>query len=267
MAAKLPTWFLADDLIGPASLALLDAASKFDPARGVPFRAFARLSVEGACYSAARRNEYRERAHDELTDDASGPTPQVSTAAGSLPPQVWQLPPDQFRVIQLCYQFDLTVERAAARMHISPSKASQHHRAALANLRGLLRKATMKIVDIAKVAHEANRAYCQTIGDSSQPAWEDAPEWQKTSAINGARFHLENPDAAPDHSHDCWLEEKRANGWKYGPVKDPEKKEHPCFVPFDELPPEQQLKDYIFTAVVRAMGEYQKLGANSPKAR
>lgn len=111
----------------------------------------------------------------------------------------------------------------------------------------------MKIEDIAKVAHEANRAYCQTIGDNSQPSWEDAPDWQKSSAINGVKFHLTTPDAAPDHSHNCWLEEKRAAGWTYGPVKDPANKQHPCFVPFEALPADQQLKDYVFTGVVKAM--------------
>ena len=37
-----------------------------------------------------------------------------------------------------------------------------------------------------------------------------------------------------------------------GPVKDPEKKEHPCFLPYDELPLSQRIKDYLFTAVVEA---------------
>ena len=41
----------------------------------------------------------------------------------------------------------------------------------------LLRDA--EIVQIAMVAHETNRAYCESIGDNSQPKWEDAPEWQK----------------------------------------------------------------------------------------
>lgn len=107
---------------------------------------------------------------------------------------------------------------------------------------------------IARVCHEANRAYCQALGDNSQPAWEDAPEWQRSSAINGVQFHLANPDAGPSHSHDEWLKEKAATGWKYGPVKDPEKKEHPCFVPYDQLPAEQKAKDYIFRAIVHAMG-------------
>jgi hypothetical protein len=37
--------------------------------------------------------------------------------------------------------------------------------------------------NIAKVCHEANRAYCQTISDNSQLPWEQAKEWQRASAI------------------------------------------------------------------------------------
>ena len=117
----------------------------------------------------------------------------------------------------------------------------------------------MRVEEIAKVCHEANRAYCQTIGDNSQPHWEDAPEWQKSSAIKGVEHHLKTLESGaepvPSESHDAWLAEKQANGWKYGPVKDPEKKEHPCFLPYDELPLEQKLKDYIFVGIVKACFE------------
>ena len=89
---------------------------------------------------------------------------------------------------------------------------------------------------VARVCHEVNRAYCASLGDHSQPAWEDAPEWQRESAINGVCFARANPDAGPAASHENWLAEKRSAGWKYGPVKDVEAKEHPCFVPYDELP-------------------------------
>lgn len=109
------------------------------------------------------------------------------------------------------------------------------------------------VEQIARTAHEVNRAYCSAIGDDSQPAWEDAPQWQKDSAINGVKFHMLNPDAGPDHSHVEWLKEKQDSGWKYGPVKDAEKKEHPCFVPYDQLPTEQKAKDYLFKAVVHQL--------------
>ena len=111
----------------------------------------------------------------------------------------------------------------------------------------------MNTEQIAKVCHEVNRAYCQALGDNSQPAWEDAPDWQKSSAVNGVEYHVAHPEAGPQHSHECWLAEKRAAGWKWGPEKSVNEKEHPCMVPFDELPKEQQAKDFIFRAVVHAL--------------
>lgn len=111
----------------------------------------------------------------------------------------------------------------------------------------------LTIEDVAKVCHEANRALCETSGDLSQLPWELAEEWQRESAFNGVVFCIQNPDAPASANHDAWLEEKRVTGWKFGPVKNPETKEHPCFVPYAELPPEQQAKDYLFKAVVGAL--------------
>jgi len=111
----------------------------------------------------------------------------------------------------------------------------------------------MTVEQIAKVCHETNRAYCATLGDNSQLPWASAPEWQRISAEYGVRFHLDNPDAKPSHIHDEWLKEKQATGWKYGPLKDAEKKEHPCFVPYEELPFEQKAKDALFIGVVHVL--------------
>lgn len=111
----------------------------------------------------------------------------------------------------------------------------------------------MKDEQIARVAHEVNRAYCESLGDKSQAAWEDAPQWQKDSALLGVRLHREHPNAGPRASHDSWSAQKLADGWVYGPVKNADLKQHPCLVPFDCLPVEQQAKDYIFRAVVLAL--------------
>lgn len=105
---------------------------------------------------------------------------------------------------------------------------------------------------IAKTCHEVNKAYCESIGDTSQPKWEDAPEWQKESAINGMEFHQANPGSKPRDSHDNWLVDKRLDGWVYGEEKDAEKKTHPCMVPYEDLPKKQQTKDALFIAVVRS---------------
>jgi hypothetical protein len=108
---------------------------------------------------------------------------------------------------------------------------------------------------IARVCHEVNRAYCASLGDFSQPAWADAPAWQRDSAVNGVRAHLTGAVTSPEASHESWWAEKRAAGWVYGREKDPVAKTHPCCVPYAELPLEQRTKDFLFGAVVAALGE------------
>lgn len=110
----------------------------------------------------------------------------------------------------------------------------------------------MNAHDIARIVHEANRAYCVTLGDNSQVSFDDAPDWQRSSAEDGVKGIIEGRITKPSQSHESWLAEKERTGWKYGPVKDADKKEHPCYVPYEQLPPEQQVKDAIFFAIVRA---------------
>lgn len=108
---------------------------------------------------------------------------------------------------------------------------------------------------IAQVCHEANRAWCAANGDLSQLPWADAPTWQREAARQQADLHLMG-DFGPEASHVAWMQQKLVEGWVYGPVKDGDKKEHPCLVPFAELPPQQQAKDVLFRAVVLALRDY-----------
>jgi len=105
------------------------------------------------------------------------------------------------------------------------------------------------VEQIARICHETNRSYCETIGDHSQKPWDEAEQWQRDSAIKGVEFALANPGAPPSAQHDAWTRDKTIEGWKWGPVKDPAKKEHPCMVAFDTLPVEQRLKDYLFRGI------------------
>lgn len=106
---------------------------------------------------------------------------------------------------------------------------------------------------IAMVCHEANRAYCKALGDDSQPAWFDAPDWQKESAIKGVLFKEAMPESGPEDSHNSWLLEKQNQGWVYGEEKNADKKTHPCMVSYDELPLDQRAKDHIFQAIAGTM--------------
>ena len=115
---------------------------------------------------------------------------------------------------------------------------------------------TSKMITVAEACHEMNRKLCELLGDRSQLPWSKAPLWQRDAAINGVKFRLNNPDAPASSSHENWVQHKMGAGWKHGPIKDEEKKEHPCLVPFSELSPEQQAKDMVFAATVQAfMGQ------------
>lgn len=109
----------------------------------------------------------------------------------------------------------------------------------------------MKKKEIARVAHEANRVICDFFGDHSQVSWKSAPDWQKESAILGVKAVAKNPKITPKDLHEKWMETKVKDGWVYGDVKDPVAKTHPCMVAYSELPREQQLKDAMFSAIVK----------------
>lgn len=109
------------------------------------------------------------------------------------------------------------------------------------------------IDNIAIVCHEANRAYCRTIGDYNHEPWADTPLDLKNSVRSGVITHLENPDLTPESSHQNWLDFKAKDGWTYGPVKDFKLKQHPCFVAYGDLPTDDRLKDHLFKAIVNSL--------------
>lgn len=122
----------------------------------------------------------------------------------------------------------------------------------------------MTVESIAQVAHELNKAYCSSIGDNTQTSWEEAPQWQKDSAVNGVKFHMANSNATPENSHESWLKQKADEGWKFGLIKNAELKEHPCFCPYSELPAEQRAKDYIFRQTVHSLASMVKVPSATP---
>lgn len=110
----------------------------------------------------------------------------------------------------------------------------------------------MDEVAIARLCYEVNRGYRKGIGEKDDGPWESVHDDIRTSTIRGVIHALKNPDATPESMHEAWLKDKATDGWVYGEEKDFEKKTHPCFRPYGELPEAQRVKDHLFLAVVRA---------------
>lgn len=111
----------------------------------------------------------------------------------------------------------------------------------------------MYLKEIAFICHEANRCLQLVNGEGviSLP-WPELDQETMESAIDGVDNIIET-DATPEESHANWMQFKTEHGWKYGEVKDPEAKTHPCLVPYEDLPENQKIKDSLFHAIVNAL--------------
>jgi hypothetical protein len=118
--------------------------------------------------------------------------------------------------------------------------------------------------DIARVVHQVNRGYAQSIGETV-PAWEEAEQDQRDSIFRGVLLKLRSPDLTAEQQHEAWYTDKIADGWTYGEAKDVANKVHHCLVPYAELPVAQRAKDFLFASVVDSLKS--KLPAPSPIVR
>jgi len=104
---------------------------------------------------------------------------------------------------------------------------------------------------LARLSHLCWRCYQMGAGQAHNEPTPDNIE----SQINGWKFFYENPDAIPEDNHKNWMEHKLKLGWKWGPVKDVEKKEHPDLVPYNELPEVERRKDDMDILARRTLWE------------
>jgi hypothetical protein len=118
------------------------------------------------------------------------------------------------------------------------------------------------VVLTARVCHEANRAIQLNIdADQAAPKWDMASHEQKKSMVEGVIKAING--ATPEELHESWCDFKVKEGWKFGNEKSFENKTHPCLVPYNQLPPEQKLKDFVFSEIVQAFKDTALLGPDN----
>ena len=106
--------------------------------------------------------------------------------------------------------------------------------------------------EIARIAHEANRAVQALNGDDMPSVpWFYEPRSLRRTVEAGVR--RVQAGATPEQNHVSWCDDKYAQGWVYGPEKNTETKIHPCLVSWAELPAKEQAKARLFCAIVLAL--------------
>ena len=110
-----------------------------------------------------------------------------------------------------------------------------------------------KSLAIARVVHEALRAWCAANGQQAYPAWSRAPKDSRQSTIESVLHIIKNPNASPGEHHEQWVAQKRREGWRIGEIKNRKAKTHPLLVTYDELPEIERTKDRILIAITKAI--------------
>lgn len=106
---------------------------------------------------------------------------------------------------------------------------------------------------IARVTHEAVRAWQTANGQKPAPAWARAPAWMKTSTLEAVYWNTGKDQPTPAARHRQWMQEKLQAGWKLGKRKDARLKTHPLMVPYSQLPEVERRKDALVSAVIASL--------------
>jgi class 3 adenylate cyclase len=74
-------------------------------------------------------------------------------------------------------------------------------------------------------------------------AYEPAPV--DTSGVTLSDGLRDLTELLAKNAHDMWAQQRLAEGWTYGPARDDIRKEHPCLVPYEQLPEAEKAYDRL----------------------
>ncbi len=94
------------------------------------------------------------------------------------------------------------------------------------------------------------------------PGYEPKPI--DTSTVTLSKDVLELIELLSKNAHEIWARQRLADGWKHGPRRNDAGKEHPCLVPYEDLPESE--KQYDRNAAMETLKAITALGYRIIKA-
>lgn len=84
------------------------------------------------------------------------------------------------------------------------------------------------------------------------------PQPISTKDVELSKDILELSERIAENVHEVWAASRMAEGWTYGKERNDQLKQHPCLIPYDELPETE--KDYDRNTAMETLKLIQKLG-------
>jgi len=84
------------------------------------------------------------------------------------------------------------------------------------------------------------------------------PNPLNTNGIELSADLLELTELLAKNTHEVWAQQRIADGWQYGEMRDDERKLHPCLVPYEELPESE--KEYDRNTAMETLKVIELLG-------
>lgn len=71
--------------------------------------------------------------------------------------------------------------------------------------------------------------------------------------LDTSRVHLNDQlsdliDRLAKNNHEVWARRRIADGWRYGPARDDERREHPSLVAYEDLSDEEKAYDVVMAS-------------------
>jgi hypothetical protein len=86
-----------------------------------------------------------------------------------------------------------------------------------------------------------------------------------TSNIELSSEIMELTEILAENTHDVWALQRMSEGWRYGPRRDDNKKEHPTLLPYKELPESE--KEYDRKTALQTLKAIMALGYRISKVK